>query len=204
MVVTVAEEETVVVSVAVPTEIVDEARAGRSLAAQPSQLRRDRMRFFEDHRGPLTELVGVAFAADGKPPDRDTIHLLDTGVELVAPRDVVGGAGRQDLDIGVSSEVLSNIPGMQFGAAVQCGAVALDDDGEFHCWSVPACPVVDGVPVVDVVDVVDVGDGAATGSAAGVMVGAGAPPSLGVGVEGGVGVWSSIAVTAGGVGGAES
>ena len=138
MVVAVAEEDTVVVGIAVATKMIDQARAGRSLAAQPRQLGSDRMRLFEDLRRPPTEHVDVAFPADRKPPDRDAVHPLDTGVELVAPRDVVGRAGRQDLDLDVSGEVLSDIPGMLLGAAVQLGAIALDDNGELHCSSVRA------------------------------------------------------------------
>ena len=112
--------------------MIDQARTRRSLAPQPRQLGRNRMRRLEDLRGPLTKLFGVAFAADRKPPDRDTVHPLDPGVELVAPGDVVGRAGRQNLALGVSREVLSDIPGMQLGAAVQLGAVALDDERDLQ------------------------------------------------------------------------
>jgi len=77
----------------------------------------------------------------------------------------------------------------------------LDDDGELHCSSVPAFPVVDDADFVDVGDVVD---GAAPGSAAGAAAGAGALPVLGVGVEGESGARSAIEAAGGGVGGAGS
>ena len=149
------------------------------------------MRFLEDLRGPPTEVIGLAFAADGKPPDRDAVHLLETGVELVAPRDVVGRTGRQHLDLGVSGEVFRDIPGMQLGATVQVGAVALDDDGQFHCSSVSAPPL---------------GDGGATVFVVRAVAGAGASLWPGVGDAGrrvGDSPWASGG-TAGGAGGSGS
>ena len=69
---------------------------------------------------------------DRKAPHRDAVDLLDAGRQLVAPGDVVAGAGRQDLDLGVPREVLGDVARVQLRAAVDVGAVALDDDRELH------------------------------------------------------------------------
>ena len=50
-------------------------------------------------------------------------------------RDVVGRAGREDLDLSVAREMLGDIPRVQLGAAVDRLAVALDDDRDLHCGS---------------------------------------------------------------------
>tara|TARA_B100001971_G_C18200806_1_gene544455 strand:+ start:857 stop:1471 length:615 start_codon:yes stop_codon:yes gene_type:complete len=125
------------------------------------------MRLLEHLLGPLAEISDVAFAADRKSSDPQTIYPVEPGVKLVAPCNVVGRAGREHLDLGVSSEMFRDIPGMQLRATVQVGAIALDDDGKPHCSSVPVSPS---------------GDGCATVSVAGAAAGAGA--SLGPGVGG--------------------
>ena len=70
-----------------------------------------------------------------KPAHRHAVDSLDAGRQLVAPRDVVGRAGRQDLDLGVAGEVLGDVARVQLGAAVDCLTVALNDDRELHCCS---------------------------------------------------------------------
>jgi hypothetical protein len=42
-------------------------------------------------------------------------------------------AGRQHLDLHVLGEVLRNIASMLLGAAVDVGAVPLNDDRDLHC-----------------------------------------------------------------------
>ena len=66
---------------------------------------------------------------------RHAVDPFDAGGELVAPRDVVGGARRQDLDLGVAREMFGDVARVQLRAAVDRLAVALNDDRELHCGS---------------------------------------------------------------------
>src|SRR5204863_9657984 len=72
---------------------------------------------------------------DAESPHCDVIDALDTRLQLVPPGDVVGGAGREDFDLGVPREVLGNVPGMQLRAAVDRLPVPLNDDRQLHCAS---------------------------------------------------------------------
>ena len=84
-------------------------------------------------RRPNSERIALVLHA--KAPHRNAVDLSRRPAELVAPRDVVGRARRQDLDVGVPREVLGDVAGVQLGAAVDCLAVALNDDRELH-WRV--------------------------------------------------------------------
>src|SRR5258706_5047583 len=66
---------------------------------------------------------------------RHAVDTIASGGELVAPRDVVGGAGRQHLDLGVTAEMFGDVPRVELGSAVDRLAVALDNDRELHCGS---------------------------------------------------------------------
>ena len=68
-------------------------------------------------------------------PDRDAVDAVHARLELVAPRDVIGGARREDFDLRVSGEMFGDVARVQLGAAVDRLSVALSDDGELHCWS---------------------------------------------------------------------
>ena len=62
-------------------------------------------------------------------------HLLAFG-QLVLPRDVIAvRAGGQHLDLDVRGQVLGNVARVLLRAAVDVGAVSLDDDRDFHCRS---------------------------------------------------------------------
>ena len=114
--------------------MVDKRRARRTFCVEPVELVAERVRLVKDALGSLPEDDRVALVLDGKAPDGDSVHAIDTVWQLVPPGHVVGGAGREDLDFGVTRQVLGHVTCMQFGAAVDRLAVALDDDGEFH-WS---------------------------------------------------------------------
>jgi hypothetical protein len=62
------------------------------------------------------------------------VDVLDALGQLVLPRDViVMGARRQHLDLDVRGEVFGDVARVLFGAAVDVGAVPLDDDRDLHC-----------------------------------------------------------------------
>ena len=81
---------------------------------------------------PPAELERLAFVRDRKASHRDAVDLLDAGRQLVAPGDVVARAGRDDFDLGVPREPLGDVARVQLRAAVDVGAVALNDDRELH------------------------------------------------------------------------
>src|SRR5581483_12437350 len=76
--------------------------------------------------------VRIALVLHAEASNGDAVDLLGARRQLVAPRHVVGGAGRQHLDLRMLREVLGDVPRVEFGAAVDLPAVALDDDGELH------------------------------------------------------------------------
>ena len=65
---------------------------------------------------------------------RDAVDRLLAGRQLVLPGDVVARARRQHLDVGVAREPLGDVSRVQFGAAADVRAVALNDDRQLH-WS---------------------------------------------------------------------
>ena len=75
----------------------------------------------------------IALVFHPKPAHRNAVDLLDARRQLVPPRHVVCGAGRQDLDLGVFGQMLGNVARVQLGAAIDRLSVALHDDGELHC-----------------------------------------------------------------------
>ena len=77
----------------------------------------------------------IALVLHAEPADRHAVDCLDAGRQLVAPRHVVGRAGRQHLDLAVTREVLGDVARVQLGAAVDRLAVALNDDRDLHCAS---------------------------------------------------------------------
>jgi len=132
VVVAVAEEDEEVVGLAAPLEVLDERRAGRPFAVEPLQLVGERVRLVEDADRSAPELLGIPRMPDRKPPHRDAVDRLDARGELVPPRHVVASARGQHLDLVVPRQVLRDVPRVQLGAAVDVGAVALDDDRELH------------------------------------------------------------------------
>ena len=135
VVVAVAEKEAVVVGVAALVQVVDERRAGRAFGVEPVELVAERVPLFEDAIGQPPEDARIALVLDAKAPDGHAVDRLDAGRQLVPPRDVVGGARGQHLDLGVTGEVFGDVAGVQLGAAVDRLAVALNDDRELHCAS---------------------------------------------------------------------
>ena len=70
---------------------------------------------------------------DPKPADGNAVHDFHPGRKLVAPRHVVARARREHVNGGVPGQVLGDVAGVQLGAAVDVGAVALHHDSELHC-----------------------------------------------------------------------
>jgi len=81
---------------------------------------------------PHGQMLGMPFVLDGEPPDVDAVDLPDAGGVLVLPGHVVFRAGRDDFDLRVTAHPLSDVPGVQLRAAVDVGAVPLDDDRQLH------------------------------------------------------------------------
>src|SRR5687767_8063627 len=136
MVVAKAEEDEEVVVGLVRTDVVDQTRAGRSFRIEPRDLVADRVLLREHLLGPLRELDGIAFASVLEAMHGNPVHHLLTLGEVVLPPDVILMRARgQHFDLNVVRQVLGNIPRMLLGAAVDVGAVALNDDRDFHCRS---------------------------------------------------------------------
>ena len=74
----------------------------------------------------------MPFAADREAAHGDAVDGLDARAELVVPADVIARAGGDDLDLGVPGEPFGDVARVQLGAAVDVGAVALNDDRELH------------------------------------------------------------------------
>ena len=62
-------------------------------------------------------------------------HLFDTRRQFISPGDVVGGTGGEDLDLGMTGEMLGDVACVELGAAIDRVAVALNDDRQLHCGS---------------------------------------------------------------------
>src|SRR5688572_23764093 len=90
------------------------------------------MRLVENPPGAPPELVRVALVLHRKTPDADAVDTLDTWRPLVSPGHVIARARGDDLDLGMAREALGDVACMQLRAAVDVGAVALDDDRELH------------------------------------------------------------------------
>ena len=102
---------------------------------EPRELVGERVGLLEHPRGSLPEETRIALVLHTEPAHRHVVDALDAGRELVAPRDVIGRARREHLDLGVPGEMLGDVPGVQLGAAVDRLPVSLNDDGELHCGS---------------------------------------------------------------------
>ena len=99
------------------------------------------MRQLEHVIGAPAEIGGVAFLADAEATDGHAVDRLDVRRQLVAPRHVVGGARRQDFDLGMPGEMFGDVARVKLGAAVDCRPVALNDDCEFHSSPGPGSSV---------------------------------------------------------------
>ena len=108
-------------------------RALRPFGVEPLQLVEMGMRVIEHAIGPSAEHARIARVIDSKPAHRHAVHHFRARRIVVAPRDIVARARRQHVDVGVLRQVLGDIAGMQLGAAVDVGAVALHHDSELHC-----------------------------------------------------------------------
>src|SRR6188508_78911 len=94
------------------------------------------MLFGEDLLRPFRELDRIAFDRHGETVHRNAVNDFPARWKLVLPRNVVAvRARRQHLDRHVPGEMLGNIPRMLLGAAIDVGAVPLDDDRDLHCRS---------------------------------------------------------------------
>jgi hypothetical protein len=140
MIVPVAEEQHEIQVPRRADQMRDQRGACRPLALEPGELVGDGMRMLEHAVGAPPELVRVPLVSDRKAPDGDPVHLLDAGRPLIPPRHVVGGARGENLDLRVPRQPFRHIPRVQLGAAVDVGAVALDDDTELHDWCDPPPP----------------------------------------------------------------
>src|SRR4026209_1134158 len=94
------------------------------------------MRLRENFLGPLRELDRISLGGDTETVDRNAVNDVAAFRQLVFPRDVIAmRARRQHLDLDVPGEVFRDITRMLLGAAVDIGAVALNDDRDLHCRS---------------------------------------------------------------------
>ena len=94
------------------------------------------MRLIEDTLRDPPEHQRIPFALHRKAAHRNVVDAFFAGGQFVAPRDVVGGAGRPHFDLCMTSQMLGDIARVQFGASIDGEAVPLDDDRELHCSGV--------------------------------------------------------------------
>ena len=79
---------------------------------------------------------GIAFGGDGEAMHGNVVDDLLAFGQFVLPRNVIAmRASGEDLDLDVLREVLRHIAGMLLGAAVDVGAVPLNNDRDLHCRS---------------------------------------------------------------------
>ena len=64
--------------------------------------------------------------------DGDAVHLRGAGRVVVAPLQVIEGAGGEDLDVVAAGQALGEPAAVQLGPPADLRAVALDDEGEPH------------------------------------------------------------------------
>src|SRR6188768_4597582 len=85
---------------------------------------------------PFRELDRITFGRNRKAVNGDAVHRVLACRQLVLPRDVVAvRACRQYLDLDMLRQVLGDVPRMLFGAAVDIGTVALNNNRDLHCRS---------------------------------------------------------------------
>ncbi len=133
VIVPIAEEEAEVVIDGVPREMIDEGRAAGPFGVEPRELVSERMPLLEHAIGASREHPWIPLVFHAEPADPDAVDVLHASLELVAPRHVIRGARRHDLDVGVACEMLGDVTGVELGTAVDRLAVALNDDRQFHC-----------------------------------------------------------------------
>src|SRR5262249_44639575 len=90
----------------------------------------------KDAIGSLREDPRIPFVLHAKAANRNPVHLLHAGRQLIPPRHVIGGAGREHLDLAVARKTFRDVASVKLGATVDGRAIALDDDGDSHCESV--------------------------------------------------------------------
>jgi hypothetical protein len=90
------------------------------------------VRLFEHAAGAPAELLRLPFVSDRESSDRKAVDRLEPRRELVAPCDVVAGAGGDDFDRCVPGKPLGYVAGVQLRAAVDVSAIPLDNDRELH------------------------------------------------------------------------
>src|SRR6266850_7875827 len=86
----------------------------------------------EDVIRPQTEVGFAAFVFDGEAFDRDAIDRVSPRTEVVAPRQVIARARRENAHVRVPRQVFGDVPCVQLGAAVDIGPVSLHDDRQVH------------------------------------------------------------------------
>jgi hypothetical protein len=132
MVVAIAEEHEEVELIADAADVADERGARGSFGLEPLHFVGDRVGLGEHDLRLTAEFVGVARPRDREPPHQEPVHLLLARRQLVLPGDVVAGARRQHFDRPVTGQPLGDVPRVQFGAAADVRAVALNNNCQLH------------------------------------------------------------------------
>src|SRR5207249_3845775 len=110
MIVAIAEENAVVVRVALALQIADQRGSRWTFLAQPRQLVVEGMRMLKHAHRPAAEQVGIALVAHAKPPYGHSVDRFLAGFQLISPGYIVGRAGRKNFDLRVMGEVFSDVP----------------------------------------------------------------------------------------------
>ena len=115
-----------------PAQVVDQRGTPGPLLLQPLHLVGAAVRVVEDPFRVLVERREIARPRVREAPHRDPAHAIGSFRVLVLPRDVVARAGGQHLDLVLLGEPLGDEAAVVLGSAEDLGAVALDDESEFH------------------------------------------------------------------------
>src|SRR6476619_3095618 len=89
-----------------------------AFGVEPLQLVGDRVGVFEHPVRQAPECSRVPLVDDRESLDGDAVDIVWTSGELVGPRDVVTGTGREDADVVVPRQPLGNVAGMELRTAV--------------------------------------------------------------------------------------
>jgi len=131
-IVAIAEQQEEVVACRVACGMADERRARRAFAVEPVEFVLEGMRPLEHSNGSAPEFVGMPLAVDRKPEHTNAVDLLLARGELVPPGDVIARAGGEDIHSHAARQPLGDITSVELGAAIDVGAVPLDDDRQLH------------------------------------------------------------------------
>jgi hypothetical protein len=133
------EHERVVVCLVTEQEF-EQGRGMRSLLTQPALLAQAILRPSEEAAREGVEAAHLSYAGGRETAHGDRAVDGATGRIGVLPGQVIGGAGRDDLDVPARGHPLREQPAMTLGAADDLRSIAMDDEGHLRLGANPGGP----------------------------------------------------------------